>query len=594
MASVPQSSETSDGSRKNRATIIRSATPVLGSFRDLMAVPNFLAPTNVPLILNALGYAAGGLLSQEMLMNLKWPIDMLPDAQPSPQQVALLEMVKAGIKELSELCEKQLANEIAFPSPSAFAKRSTWALWQQKPNAILCFRPSGKQGLPLCTLDDVFRTFQQQATAELPETLDATQARNAAYSLCHKMPDPFRTERLRSDMFTECLAPVFPVQGWLGEFKIHPRTETHGGDVDRIYILDGIIYILREDKLEADTGDPYMQVVRDYQLYAEETRIGNVDFFVQGAPVFLLSLLGPILLISGGFHDGASAIVEPLAEPCLLFDDLLHNRQEVLARQLFALKKAVDTLSYKGGVKPPSAGVPRVYKTYVPYETKGKEDPELEWLFRVPTNVPHSLLFIATEDSKDPAYQRLVKLVHTYGEEVHQLLEKHGYAPMLYGQQSLEGGPTAYVMEWLRSPTKEESGWVTLFEFFNKSEEQVAGYSNAIKATLSEILNVMEQANMVHGDLRPNNIMLEVHKAGKQYIPVGSDENRRANLKVVDFDWSGKSGSVRYPCQRNPEIAWPAGPGALIKKGQDRILVGTWWSQQFHEEFQDSDAVMEE
>ncbi|KAG9044171.1 hypothetical protein FS837_008678 [Tulasnella sp. UAMH 9824] len=187
-----------------------------------------------------------------------------------------------------------------------------------------------------------------------------------------------------------------------------------------------------------------------------------------------------------------------------MFDDLLHNRQEVLARQLFALRKAVDTLeqrSYPVGVNRPSEGVPRVYKTYVPYKTNGGEDPKLEWLFRLPTNVPHSLLFVATKRSTDPAYERLVKLVHTYGKEVHQLLEKHGYAPMLYGRQSLEGRPTTYVMERLRPPTKEESGWVTLFKFFNKLKGRATGYSNTIKATLSEILNVMEQANMVHSDL---------------------------------------------------------------------------------------------
>ncbi|KIO27868.1 hypothetical protein M407DRAFT_243233, partial [Tulasnella calospora MUT 4182] len=81
--------------------------------------------------------------------------------------------------------------------------------------------------------------------------------------------------------------------------------------------------------------------------------------------------------------------------------------------------------------------------------------------------------------------------------------------------------------------------------------------------------------------------MLEVHRVHDGYIPVCSGE--KANLRVVDFDWAGESGSVRYPLQRNQEIAWPGGPGERIMARHDRDLVKGWWHKQFSLEFQASD-----
>ncbi|KIO15394.1 hypothetical protein M407DRAFT_247244, partial [Tulasnella calospora MUT 4182] len=86
--------------------------------------------------------------------------------------------------------------------------------------------------------------------------------------------------------------------------------------------------------------------------------------------------------------------------------------------------------------------------------------------------------------------------------------------------------------------------------------------------------------------------MLEVHEVQDSYIPVSSGEQPRANLRVVDFDWAGESGSVCYPLQRNQEIAWPAGPGERIVVRHDRDLVKGWWHKQFSLEFQASDTDM--
>ncbi|KIO20236.1 hypothetical protein M407DRAFT_245877 [Tulasnella calospora MUT 4182] len=144
---------------------------------------------------------------------------------------------------------------------------------------------------------------------------------------------------------------------------------------------------------------------------------------------------------------------------------------------------------------------------------------------------------------------------------------------MLYGQSSLEGAPTAYIMEYLSPPTDTASGWVTLFEFF-KRKDLVTRNSSAIRVALDRILTVMEEANMVHGDLRPNNIMVEV---GPDKTPVRSGEEQSVNLRVVDFDWAGESDKVCYPLQRNEAITWPGDAAMSIRRGHDRDLIDNWW-----------------
>ncbi|KAG8912542.1 hypothetical protein FRC00_004298, partial [Tulasnella sp. 408] len=226
--------------------------------------------TDVSVILDALESVASGVLARSVLNGFNQPIRVLDDADKSSQGMLSIEMVKAGIEELSKLYRHQVELKEPIPPPSSYAKNTVWVEWQEKANAILCFRPDGKQGLPLCVLDDVFREFQQQATAPLPSTPDARRALNAAFNLCYTMPNHFATEADRSEMFDTCLDPILPHQSWRKGVHIRGKTEHLGGHVGRIYEQDGLACILREDKVETGTGDDvYMQVSRSYQLYVE-------------------------------------------------------------------------------------------------------------------------------------------------------------------------------------------------------------------------------------------------------------------------------------------------------------------------------------
>lgn len=159
----------------------------------------------------------------------------------------------------------------------------------------------------------------------------------------------------------------------------------------------------------------------------------------------------------------------------------------------------------------------------------------------------------------------MVKLVAGYyGADAHHALANHGLAPILYGCACIEGGPTAYVMERLYS------SWITLFDF-GKLPGLYAKYRHDVCTALAFLLDVMEEEGVVHGDLRSNNILIDVDAILSSGGP--------ARLKVIDFDWAGKAGAVRYPAERNEEIrdiVWPGPVGSAIEAGHDRQLVESW------------------
>ncbi|KAH7907632.1 hypothetical protein BJ138DRAFT_1159656, partial [Hygrophoropsis aurantiaca] len=89
---------------------------------------------------------------------------------------------------------------------------------------------------------------------------------------------------------------------------------------------------------------------------------------------------------------------------------------------------------------------------------------------------------------------------------------------------------------------------------------------------------VTEEEHLVHGDLRPNNVMIEVDADGQ---PTPSGAAGGVCLKVIDFDWGGVDGQEIYPVERNSALWWPAGVGQRIVVGHDREMVGTWFEPLF-------------
>ena len=72
----------------------------------------------------------------------------------------------------------------------------------------------------------------------------------------------------------------------------------------------------------------------------------------------------------------------------------------------------------------------------------------------------------------------------------------------------------------------------------------------------------LKSNDFVHGDLRPQNI-----------LPLADN-----SIRVVDFDWAGTSGVVKYPEDMNRECSWHSDviPGVPLLHEHDNYQLSLW------------------
>ena len=207
-------------------------------------------------------------------------------------------------------------------------------------------------------------------------------------------------------------------------------------------------------------------------------------------------------------------------------------------------------------------GCPRVFSTV--HNTLTHQDERLEfnrlckehWETSVGTINFLNFIFDATLGG----HNVLAKVVlRPYGKDVHAHLATATMAPQLYGTSSVEHIASVVVMELL------EGGWATLFNYCENTlhgRKMQAASKAKLLERLEDILECLSAAGMVHGDFRMANIML---KPG---------EEEKAML--IDFDWAGEAGKVRYPVTRSEGFGYPGEPGGTINAGHDRQFYETW------------------
>jgi hypothetical protein len=152
------------------------------------------------------------------------------------------------------------------------------------------------------------------------------------------------------------------------------------------------------------------------------------------------------------------------------------------------------------------------------------------------------LLFAAAETADNEKI--CIKFVRHYSKDVHAFCASKGFAPILKGFEELPGGWRMVVMEMIG-------------EDYCRLSDFPPPYSHYEDITRK--LTSLHQENYVHGDVRNTNIM--VKKDGVQ------------GFKLVDFDWSGRIGEIRYPMNvyRGSRLWRPpeAEDGQLIKADHD-------------------------
>ena len=116
----------------------------------------------------------------------------------------------------------------------------------------------------------------------------------------------------------------------------------------------------------------------------------------------------------------------------------------------------------------------------------------------------------------------------------------------------MAGAPSAIVMEYLDA----SSGWTTLHSYLGEHQDVKVDTTHP---QLAKLLKMMKEKKIVHGDLRPNNIMCRVRQ--------------ELEIKVIDFDWSGDLGVAKYPEVMRPNIPWPGRSRELIGESHDEALL---------------------
>jgi hypothetical protein len=180
---------------------------------------------------------------------------------------------------------------------------------------------------------------------------------------------------------------------------------------------------------------------------------------------------------------------------------------------------------------------------------------------RDPNNYRQSL-FLAEYEGKTV----IVKFCERYCEVAHRVLSAAGLAPTLYYCSQLVGGVFMVVMDLVHgrhASSKEfrcrELPWTVLDD-------------------VKRALRNLHDAGLVYGDMRRPNIMVVKRPRSRD------DDNEELCGLLVDFDWAGRVGVVKYPPTLNTsgKIRWAKGvePGADMKQKHDldmleKIISGT-------------------
>lgn len=173
-----------------------------------------------------------------------------------------------------------------------------------------------------------------------------------------------------------------------------------------------------------------------------------------------------------------------------------------------------------------------------------------------------------------------------YGAKVHGYLEAKDMAPKYFFCLDMNAGlprtaPSIehhHVMEYLPPPSNDSAGWISLLELGEKFPTVASIHKSVIEAALYKIINVLGERNYVHGDLRPNNLLIKV-ATGPDGCKIQYREGSLPFLKVIDFDWAGVAEVVKYPPHRNPDVEWPGDSGKPILQSHDKLMIDAWLSK---------------
>ncbi|CAG8775653.1 3405_t:CDS:1, partial [Acaulospora colombiana] len=154
------------------------------------------------------------------------------------------------------------------------------------------------RGLPIVLLHQVFAQYLSLSKQALPATREARIALQVARELCDTMRDHFKDENARRDKFVRVIQPLFSLWMPLHEVTAEGNTASMRTDATiSAKVAKGVNMVLTEIKNGKNSGDPYMEASRRYEINTEALTEEHSDFLNCGAPTFICCLIGSSTMI---------------------------------------------------------------------------------------------------------------------------------------------------------------------------------------------------------------------------------------------------------------------------------------------------------
>ncbi|KAF8808335.1 hypothetical protein BYT27DRAFT_6498226 [Phlegmacium glaucopus] len=318
-------------------------------------------------------------------------------------------------------------------------------------------------------------------------------------------------------------------------------------------------HLIAEFKNEVGSpgAEPYLQTLL---YYLEATREQAADHPNSVLPCIILLIFGPYIAFAGAAWTGRPNLqMLSTVIPCHFHSSDTETR-DMLARHIGALKRSLlglETYYKKTLSSLPSLPSVSPRNPTVPYPCSFIHDSSKKhfiYLSRLENNNP---FFFGRMDGDDDG-SICIKFVTRYCKEAHEFCASKGFAPRLHAVERLPGGWHMVVMDDMGDD------YVSLDDFIETTQEN-ADTRNTFLGKFRECLSQLHQAGYVHGDVRNTNILLRK-----------SDHD----FKLLDFDWSGRIGEVKYPfnintttVKRPDEVT----DGGLIQEKHDMEMLDYIW-----------------
>ncbi|KAG2072092.1 hypothetical protein BDR04DRAFT_1052092 [Suillus decipiens] len=391
--------------------------------------------------------------------------------------------------------------------PSSQGKPSEFENVQENPDLAVRWDrpPSAADTIPSTLLHPIFGTFMDDC-----DNLEPTPDDNKlALALSVAMSRFFMNEMEREYLFHTVLQEH---EIDLSAMRIHGTTYSH-------------VIAQVTNEIGSTEAEPHIQALSTYIRATNPFAKDNPAFRF---PCIVIALFGPHIDFSAAvWSTRPNMQVISTALP-FFYHHTDTKMCAMVARHIGALRKALRSLS-------------ECYQSMSSNTTSSSPDPQLKFLdseFPDPRfPYPYSYTCIETSSTCHFTYcdqmdttkylfsaktaddkVLCVKFARHYSKEVHQRCASGGFAPALYGFEHLPGGWFMIVMEMI---TEDYCCLANLSARYPHGD------------AIAKALRSLHEEGYVHGDIRNINIMVK--------------RDCSPGFKLMDFDWSGIIGEVRYP-----------------------------------------------